>query len=86
MVITCATPNVVLNNNVYINRHINLSNIVVFDKSTSHTFDSKYPSIKFTSVTRRGDSAQIYEWVFENEEDRDVCLRNILTITNAEEC
>ena len=66
MFIQCKYPTVILNDTVYQNRRINLSNIVTFDKSNSYyvmksTFDEQgriikpskqvsVPSIKFTSI------------------------------------
>lgn len=86
MIITCSIPSVDLNGNVYRNRHINLANIVAFDESNNHMFNLSHPSIKFTSITRRGDGAQIYEWIFETEEDRDKVLNIILETIESRKC
>lgn len=96
MIIICKFATVFLNDGMgkpypYKNRYINLNNIVTFGESTASTGISTgnsvtYPSIKFTSVTRRGDAAQIYEWIFETEEARDQTLKEIEKVSGAREC
>lgn len=82
MFIICKYPQVLVNDQTYNNRRINLRNIVMFDKSKSKSRSNNrevlVPSIKFTSIiTNNEGKGEIFEWLFESIEQRDDAFEDI---------